>query len=143
MRILPFVDEWTSSTSAADMRRPKQCPKERLPTLENSLLSLPPLTEKTDTLAPSDSDYPSFSDDLVGSLRQVLMTYLHEPKLSIELAAALCHTSKRSLQRRLAESGTSYSKVLEHARYDVARQERRMRCRLPALQCLPRLGGVP
>ncbi len=88
--------------------------------LENSLLSLPPLTEKTDTLAPSDFDYPSFSDNLVGSLRQVLMTYLHEPKLSIELAAALCHTSKRSLQRRLAESGTSYSKVLEHARYDVA-----------------------
>jgi AraC-like DNA-binding protein len=88
--------------------------------LENSLLSLPPLTEKTDTLGPSDFNYRSFSDGLVGSLRQVLMTYFHEPKLSIELAAALCQTSKRSLQRRLAESGTCYSKVLDHTRYDVA-----------------------
>lgn len=88
--------------------------------LDNSLLSLPPLTERTDSLSPSDFNYHSFSDDFVGSLKQVLTTYVHEPKPSIELAAALCQTSKRSLQRRLAESGTCYSKVREHTRFDVA-----------------------
>ncbi|MEN8801245.1 MAG: helix-turn-helix transcriptional regulator, partial [Thiogranum sp.] len=34
--------------------------------------------------------------------------------------AELCNTSKRSLQRRLTESGTRYSEILEQARFDAA-----------------------
>ena len=37
--------------------------------------------------------------------------------MSIELAAALCNTSKRTLQRKLKEVGTHYNEVLDHARF--------------------------
>jgi AraC-like DNA-binding protein len=38
----------------------------------------------------------------------------------IELAADLVDTSRRTLQRHLRESGTTFSRVLEEARYQVA-----------------------
>jgi AraC-like DNA-binding protein len=40
--------------------------------------------------------------------------------LSIELAAELCGTSKRSLQRKLKEMGTNYREVLGRTRFRAA-----------------------
>jgi AraC-like DNA-binding protein len=42
--------------------------------------------------------------------------------MSIEVDAALCNTSKRTLQRRLKEMGSHYHEVLSHARFRVASQ---------------------
>ena len=63
-----------------------------------------------------------FSNDFSGSLEQVLLSYLQESDLKIEFAADLCNMSKRTLQRRLSESGTHYSKILERARFHAACQ---------------------
>ena len=88
--------------------------------VENALLSQPPFCRATATTASSLPNYQPFADNFVGSLAQALLAYAQESHLNIELAAALCNTSKRSLQRKLAELGTSYSEVLEQARYHAA-----------------------
>jgi AraC-like DNA-binding protein len=51
-----------------------------------------------------------------------LYAYIQESDLSIEVAAELCHMSKRTLQRRLTELGTRYLAVLAQARFDAARR---------------------
>jgi AraC-like DNA-binding protein len=89
-------------------------------TLEKALLSLPPLPHVAATPASSPLHYESLPNNFIHSLKQVLLTYIQEGDLSIEFAAELCNTSKRSLQRRLAEMGTRYSEVLDQARFDVA-----------------------
>jgi AraC-like DNA-binding protein len=90
-------------------------------TLENALLSLPPLTHEAATPASSPPHFEPLSTSFVGSLKQVLQAYVQESDLSIKFAAELCNTSKRSLQRNLTNMGTCYSKVLDEARFDVAR----------------------
>ena len=88
--------------------------------VDKAQLSMPPLTLDTaTTVFPSFSFEPT-SNDLVGSLRQVLHAYVEESDLSLEFAAELCNTSKRSLQRKLGNMGTSYSEVLDQARFDVS-----------------------
>ena len=90
--------------------------------LENTLLSLPPLGHQT-----AESGYPNLhckelSGDLVGSLKQLLHSYLLEKDLTIGLVSGLCDMSKRSLQRRLAAKGTRYSEVLDEVRFDAAKR---------------------
>jgi AraC-like DNA-binding protein len=87
-------------------------------TLQNELLSLPPLTDESDT--PSPIHCEPLSNDFAGSLKQVLHSYIQENDLSIDYTAALCNTSKRSLQRKLTVSGTRYSEVLDQARFELA-----------------------
>jgi AraC-like DNA-binding protein len=88
--------------------------------LENALLSLPPLTHETAAPASSRLHCEPVSNDFVGSLKQVMHAYIQESDLSVEFAAALCDTSKRSLQRHLTEMGTRYSEVLEQVRFHAA-----------------------
>ena len=77
--------------------------------LINDLLTEPPgFIEQTQVGGITDC----LSDDLAGSLEKVLMTYIEESDLNIELAARLCNLSKRTLQRRLTENNTRYSEVL-------------------------------
>jgi len=82
-------------------------------------LSIPPLNFDAAEIA---FTFEHTSDDLVGSLRQTLRSYVEERDLNIEFAAEMCLTSKRSLQRKLRNAGTRYSKVLDLARFDVASQ---------------------
>ncbi len=89
-------------------------------TLEKALLCLPPLHDKMTMPASSLSHYKSLPDDLVGSLEQVLLSYIQENDLNLELAAGLCDLSKRTLQRKLKEMGTHYGEVLDHARFRAA-----------------------
>lgn len=56
----------------------------------------------------------------MGSLRLVLRAYLPDGSPDIGLAAGLTGSSVRTLQRRLAEGGTSYSQLLEELRHDLA-----------------------
>jgi AraC-like DNA-binding protein len=85
--------------------------------LENAVLSLPPFQDEAARLASSPNDYQKMPDDFVSSLELVLLSYLQEGNMSVELAAELCNTSIRTLQRRLKEVGTHYHEVLDHARF--------------------------
>jgi AraC-like DNA-binding protein len=85
--------------------------------LNTQLMSLPSFSHNA---KPGMQPYTKVLNDFTGSLKQVLRTYLPENDLTIELAAQLCNTSKRSLQRKLTEAGTRYSEVLDLARFDAA-----------------------
>lgn len=89
-------------------------------TLDNVLLSRPPLIHKVATPASWPLQAERFSNDFSGSLEQVLLSYLRESDLKIEFAADLCNMSKRTLQRKLTESGTHYSKLRDQVRFHAA-----------------------
>lgn len=59
-------------------------------------------------------------EDLVTSLKRVLTTYLADGYPSIELAAEISGMSVRTLQRNLAQADTTYSKLVEDARFEAA-----------------------
>ena len=89
-------------------------------TLEDTLLSLPPFPHAAATTAFSPHHYEPLANDFVGSLKQLLRTYIQKPDLSIEFTAAVCDASKRSLQRTLTKLGTCYSEVLDQVRFHEA-----------------------
>jgi AraC-like DNA-binding protein len=91
-------------------------------TVEDAALSLPPLFDGAAVPVSSSLDYRHLPIDFVSSLERTLESYVQEDNLSIDLTAQLCSTSKRSLQRKLKESGTSYNELLSHARFRVASQ---------------------
>jgi AraC-like DNA-binding protein len=91
-------------------------------TLENTLLTLPPLPDEVAIPGSSPLDYKSLPGDFVSSLETVMLSYLQEGDMSIELAAALCNMSKRTLQRKLKEMGTHYKELLSHALFRAASQ---------------------
>jgi transcriptional regulator GlxA family with amidase domain len=53
-------------------------------------------------------------------LTQLISTYLGERVPSLTEVAEILGTSRRSLQRRLRDAGTSYSELTLHARYEAA-----------------------
>jgi AraC-like DNA-binding protein len=59
-------------------------------------------------------------DDLAGSLRLVLKSYLPDGSPGIGLAAQLSGMTVRTLQRQLADQGTTYSRLLSELRHDLA-----------------------
>jgi AraC-like DNA-binding protein len=58
----------------------------------------------------------NFQDSVVRLLR----SYVSDTRPSVDIAASLCNMSRRSLQRRLAECGTTYSRTLARARFELA-----------------------
>ena len=56
----------------------------------------------------------------VETLQSAIQPYLGEEVPSITLAANISGASVRTLQRHLRKSGTSYSELIEHARFGVA-----------------------
>lgn len=84
------------------------------------------------TATPSDTAPVSFelgngpSDqaeawDFVNLLRMILQPYLNGGRPDLPLVAEILGMSPRTLQRRLQQSGSSYSEVLQEARFDLAR----------------------
>jgi len=63
---------------------------------------------------------PEPEDDFAGRLMQCLEPHFVDGYPQITLAAEIADTSVRTLQRRLAEQGVSYSEVVDRARFDVA-----------------------
>lgn len=58
----------------------------------------------------------------VEALRGMLHAYLPDGYPSAQFAADLIGTSERTLERRLAQHGTSYGEVVDRIRFDTARQ---------------------
>lgn len=88
--------------------------------LNRSLLVLPPRSTGVATEQQSDEpvSHGSFSD----SLKLLLAPYLRDGYPHIELAAEIAGTSVRTLQRRLAAVGSSYTELLQQARFEAAKQ---------------------
>jgi AraC-like DNA-binding protein len=61
-----------------------------------------------------------FADDFPTSLKRVLKAYLPDGYPGIELAAEITGMSVRTLQRNLARSRLTYSKLVEIARFEAA-----------------------
>ena len=60
--------------------------------------------------------------DFASSLKSILRAYLPDGYPKIELAAEIAGLSVRTLQRRLAQQGLSYSTLIKHLRYEAASQ---------------------
>ena len=60
--------------------------------------------------------------DPLGQLEQAIESILGHPDMSLQLAATITGTSPRTLQRRLAEDGTSFSRTLQAVRFRNARR---------------------
>jgi AraC-like DNA-binding protein len=58
--------------------------------------------------------------DFPGSLRLAMRSYLSDGHPSINIAAGIIGVSARTLQRRLAEDGQTYSAMIQQARFEVA-----------------------
>ena len=59
-------------------------------------------------------------DDFAASLRDALVPYIGSTPLRRELVTDLTNLSPRTVQRRLARLGTSYSRILDQARLKKA-----------------------
>lgn len=68
---------------------------------------------------PDAPELPFAEQTLAGSLQQATASLLPAVKPSIELAAEITQLSPRTLRRRLAEEGTSWRRVVEHARLET------------------------
>ena len=90
--------------------------------LPNSMLSLPPPGPDTRAAGERAIGYEKCPVGFVGTMRTLVATYVQESEFSIKDAAALCDTSVRTLQRNLKQCGTSYSEVLDEARFQIARR---------------------
>jgi len=88
--------------------------------LPRSILCRPPqLTKPMATQAGTEGEFEP-AHDLVGSLKLLLRPYLSQGPPSVQLAAHLGDMSVRSLQRHLADEGSSYMEVVQQAKFGVA-----------------------
>ena len=60
------------------------------------------------------------ASDFLGSLRQVLHSFIRGGQVSIDTVAEIAGISVRTLQRRFAEMGVSYSDLLDEVRFQAA-----------------------
>ncbi len=60
------------------------------------------------------------ASDFLGSLRQVLHSFIRGGQVSIDTVAEIAGISVRTLQRRFAEMGLSYSGLLDEVRFEAA-----------------------
>lgn len=83
------------------------------------LLALSPTERRSGYgISSDDTKQPPYSWDVAYTLTKLLESYLVDGAPNIHLAAEISGTSVRTLQRRLKESGLSYSKALENARFN-------------------------
>jgi AraC-like DNA-binding protein len=71
---------------------------------------------------PLDYGCSASPEGFVTSLKRILRTYLADGYPNIEVIADVCRVSVRTLQRQLAEASTTYSKLVENARLEVAQE---------------------
>lgn len=62
------------------------------------------------------------SDDLTDRLRQAIREAVKQGEPNMERLSTRLHMSARTLQRRLADAGTTFQQVLDEVRFDLARQ---------------------
>lgn len=88
--------------------------------LQKTLLCLPPLGDKAGMPAESSPRYEHLPENFVSSVEQIMLSYIQESDLSLEVTAELCDMSSRTLQRKLSRGGTRYSALLDQARFQTA-----------------------
>lgn len=90
--------------------------------IKNNQLSLPPQSHEGSTTRYQAWHHEQVSADFAGSVKQIIRSYVGEKKLTLEYVANICEMSKRNFQRKLAESNTHYSQILEGLQFDIAKQ---------------------
>lgn len=88
--------------------------------IDKTQLCMPPPGHQTTAPRYPVLRHEALSQYFVGSVKQILHSYVFEENVTVDFIAGVCDMSKRSLQRRLMEKGTSYSELLNLARFDVA-----------------------
>jgi AraC-like DNA-binding protein len=71
-------------------------------------------------MAPTLDCALSADHDTIGQLKRLLRPYLRAAAPNINLFAEVAGTSPRTLQRKLSQYGTSYSKLIETTRFEMA-----------------------
>jgi len=89
-------------------------------TLGNRLLGKPPRLDEDALLSSPRYAKIKPPDDLIGTLKLALRSYLRDSAPSLELAADIAGLSARTLQRRLAEEGLTYRDLLAETRHETA-----------------------
>jgi AraC-like DNA-binding protein len=84
-----------------------------------SLLGLPNLADELPASPASDEVAPS-GNDIIGALKLMLPSYLDDGAPTVAGVAEMAGISVRSLQRKLAGAGLSYSDLLGAARFENA-----------------------
>ncbi len=89
------------------------------------------LAQSTGQSAPSGSALVASGDDhqgqpegweFVSLLRKMVQPYLTDGRTDVAFAAEMAGISTRTLQRRLKLCGSSYSQILQEARFELARR---------------------
>ncbi|SKB32274.1 Arabinose-binding domain of AraC transcription regulator, N-term [Bosea thiooxidans] len=84
-----------------------------------TLLGLPNRSTAS-VLPPQDHDGNAFAYDIVGLLKMMLPAYLEQRTTALADVAEIAGVTARTLQRRLARAGLTYSDVLDTVRYEHA-----------------------
>jgi AraC-like DNA-binding protein len=81
-----------------------------------------PASARSTEMAPGGRDQgQSEAWEYVSLLRKLLQPYLIEGRIGVAFAAEMAGISTRTLQRQLKQCGSSYSKILHEARFELAR----------------------
>ncbi|NOQ64936.1 MAG: helix-turn-helix domain-containing protein [Methyloprofundus sp.] len=90
--------------------------------LPRMLLALPLtyFTDKHQTEAQNIEDYPNIANSLTEQLAASVIPYLGSGALNKKLMADMLGTSPRTLQRRLEKQSSSYSSIIDQARFTHA-----------------------
>jgi AraC-like DNA-binding protein len=75
---------------------------------------------KVPTTPPRAPSGPSDAWDFLTALRAIIRPYLAQGHPPLSLVAEIIGMSERSLQRRLAQSGSTYSQIVQDARFSIA-----------------------
>jgi AraC-like DNA-binding protein len=95
----------------------------RYVSIEASFLSKPPYENSGEVANSPDPIYINRpASDFIGSLKQLLATYLSSGIPHIQLLSEITGISVRTLQRRLEKAGLNYRQLLKLTMYEEARQ---------------------
>ncbi|MFX0542448.1 helix-turn-helix domain-containing protein [Roseovarius sp. S4756] len=79
-------------------------------------------SEAPAVLAPLEVEDARSAWEFIGLMRVLIQPYLNEGRIDIAVAAEIAGISARTLQRRLKQSGSTYSQILQEARFELARK---------------------
>lgn len=91
-----------------------------LPT--TSLASRPKICNTVALVAPSSDSTKPMHANFAQLLRSLIIPYLGEGRPTVGMTAEICGLTNRTLQRRLTNCGTSFSELVDAARFEVATQ---------------------